>query len=90
MERMVWVRIGTTEKPRERTEFESVVSGNELIILGGINNIQYIRMDMCIINLDIYNVRKQRKDYDINEKIENRKTIVDTRLETKKSLFNAS
>ena len=86
MERLVWVRVGTTDRPKERTEFESVINNEKLIILGGINSTQYNKMDLCLIDLDTYSVRKQRREFDLNDRIEQRKTVVDIRLESKKSI----
>ena len=82
LERFIWIKVGTNNYPKERTEFDTVINGEKILILGGINVNQFIKMDICLLNLEVYNLKKIKKDID-NNKIninENRKFTTESQF----------
>lgn len=59
-----WIKINVFENvPKPRAEFSAIVQSNKLIIFGGTNMQGYIGSDIFMINLDFFENKKKRADY---------------------------
>lgn len=62
LENLCWIRaLVNPSLFRDRTDHRSVIHGDKLILLGGNNSYRCLPMDICIIQLDLYNMQQTRR-----------------------------